>query len=74
MSKIKFPSPHKQPIPTRDDFLKDVVKQLVKRRNELGMTQEQIITSWAMPSSNALNGNADREHRLPLTFIVGLKF
>lgn len=30
------------PNKTRDDFLKDVVKQLIKRRKELGVTQEEL--------------------------------
>ena len=35
---MKFDYPYK----VRDDFLKDVVTQLVKRRKELGVTQEKV--------------------------------
>lgn len=35
---MKFNYPYK----TRNDFLKDVVTQLIKRRKELGITQEHL--------------------------------
>ena len=35
---MKFDYPYKQ----RDDFLKDVVSQLIKRRKELDVTQENL--------------------------------
>ncbi len=42
---------NKQSPKTRGDFLKDVVKQLVHRRRELELTQEQV---------DHIMGNADR--------------
>ena len=42
---------HKPLQRSRDDFLKDVIKQLIQRRKELGLTQEIIDSKM---------GNADR--------------
>jgi len=44
---LQFDYPHK----TRDDFLKNLVAKMVKRRHDLGMTQEEL---------NHMLGVADR--------------
>jgi DNA-binding transcriptional regulator YiaG len=41
----------KAPCPTREDFLKDIVSQLVQRRQKLGLTQEKV---------DQIMGNSDR--------------
>ena len=49
--KTRTPQPNLGPVPTRNDFLQDVVIQLVERRRALGLTQEHV---------DHIMGNSDR--------------
>lgn len=51
MSDNKISLPIKPQKPTREDFLKDIVKQLVQRRRALGLSQERL---------DQIMGNSDR--------------
>ena len=53
-------------LKTRDDFLKDVVKQLVKRRKELGITQEEL--NYKLGVADRLVSKWESGTRTPTSF------
>ncbi|WP_394972596.1 helix-turn-helix domain-containing protein [uncultured Croceitalea sp.] len=59
---IKFDYPHR----TREDYLKDVVFPMVKRRKDLGLTQEDV--NHQLGVADYLVAKWERGLRTPLTF------